>query len=94
MKGYYVPHSLYPYIRYRKDLDKVDFGYSLEGYFSENKDEKLKNAFETLGWVYCTDCRHALFSMEEALEHLGRNHTLTVEFMPDKVAPEEVPSAD
>ncbi|MDG7035073.1 MAG: hypothetical protein JRM78_02505 [Nitrososphaerota archaeon] len=92
--GYYVPHPLYPYVRYSRNQDRVDFGGSVEGYFSENSEEKLNRALDTLGWVYCVDCRHALFSREEAMEHINGGHSLTVEFMPDRVAPEEVPAAD
>lgn len=94
MNGYYIPHSLYPYIRYDRERDKVDFGTDLEGYFSQNTEVKLEEAFKTFGWVYCTDCKRAVYSMEEALEHINKGHTVTLEFMPDAVAPEEVPPAD
>ncbi len=55
-------------------------------FFADNARKKIRGAIETLGWVYCMDCRHPIFSVDKALDYLNDGHLLAVEFMPDKVA--------
>jgi len=94
--NYCIPHAIYSYIGYYRKQDQVVLGDEVKrhSFFAENAGEKIKGALETLGWVYCVDCRHAIFSLNEALEHLNNGHMLAVEFMPDMVAAEEAPAVD
>ncbi|MEM0097706.1 MAG: hypothetical protein QXY52_02320 [Conexivisphaerales archaeon] len=93
---YFVPHAIYPYIGYYKESHKISFEeeMSKHGYFAEDTNKRLIEAFETFGWVYCVDCKQVIYDVDEALQHITDGHWLSNEFMQDNVAPEEVPAVD
>ena len=90
---YYKPHSLYGF-GYCEKKGSIVFGdESCKDVVPAVREDLIK-AIEAYGWVYCSECRKALFSVEELDQHLSLGHTLFNEFMEDFVASEEAPGAD
>jgi len=100
MKGcascaHFVPHPQYGYIGYCDDTDSVVMADAppCREFVSSDVD-RITAMIDLRGWTYCVNCRRAIFDAEEALEHAGRGHVLSVRFMRDEVAPEEVSTVD
>ncbi|ADN50839.1 hypothetical protein [Vulcanisaeta distributa] len=87
----FIPHAIHMWFGYLKDRIVTKEEGAKHSRFSKDAENRLREALSTFGWVYCIDCKHPIFDLEEALEHLRRGHVLTNRFMPDEVAPEEVP---
>ncbi|GAB6946355.1 hypothetical protein JCM16161A_04850 [Vulcanisaeta sp. JCM 16161] len=87
----FVPHAIHMWFGYYKDRIVPKEEGARYSHFSKDAENRLREALSTYGWVYCIDCKHPIFDLEEALEHLRKGHVLTNRFMPDEVAPEEVP---
>ncbi len=89
----FIPHAIHTWIGYLKVRGIVvikDEG-ARYGPYSRDTERRLKEALSTYGWVYCVDCKQPIFDLREAMEHAKHGHLLTNRFMPDEVAPEEVP---
>nr|KJR72385.1 MAG: hypothetical protein TU36_02425 [Vulcanisaeta sp. AZ3] len=89
----FIPHAIYTWFGLLKSRNSVvtkEEGAKFSP-FAKDTENRLRDALSSFGWVYCVDCRQPLFTLEEALEHSKRGHLLTNMFMPDEVAPEEVP---
>jgi len=93
MCAHYVPHPQYGYMGYCDEHGMVFGHQSCEG-FTPMSADRLIDVLKARGWVYCVDCRRALFDAEEVLAHLRRGELLTAEFMSDAVAAEEALVAD
>ncbi len=89
---HYIPHSVYKYIGFCEEKGKVVFNESPTDCDAVNKMtmDNLQSVFESLGWVYCIDCRAPVFEIDEARRHLSNHHLMTTRFMYDRVAAEEV----
>lgn len=87
--AFYEQHPIYPFLGYCKNQERVVFDVDKCDKFINVGDREVNLALETRGWVYCMDCKQAIYSAEDALNHI--NHHLTIDFMFDSVAGEEVP---
>ncbi len=91
----YVPHPQYKYIGYCEETGSVVVGSNPRcEKFSPMTEDLLRALMDSRGWVYCVDCRKAIFDLEEALDHMRSGDVLSSSFMFDEVAREEVSSAD
>ncbi len=93
--SHYLPHPQYKYIGYCSALGSIVLGGNppCES-FSPLTRDALAELLELRGWVYCVDCRHPIFDLDEALEHAARGDKLSISFMFDEVAREEASPAD
>ncbi|WP_054854414.1 hypothetical protein [Vulcanisaeta distributa] len=87
----FIPHAIHMWFGYYKDRVVLKEEGAKHSHFSKDAENRLRETLSTYGWVYCIDCKHPIFNLEEALEHLRKGHVLTNRFMPDEVAPEETP---
>ncbi|BBE42587.1 hypothetical protein [Conexivisphaera calida] len=93
--AYYVPHPQYGYIGYCEKIGSVVLGDRTQcDKFIPTAEDQLRAALELRGWIYCVDCRRAIFDLDEALRHARSGELLSSRFMFDEVAREEVSTAD
>jgi hypothetical protein len=93
--AHYVPHPQYRYIGYCDEMGSVVLGDQAQcDKFALTAEDQLRAALELRGWIYCLDCRRAIFDLDEALEHARGGELLSSRFMFDEVAREEVSTAD
>ncbi|WP_069807942.1 hypothetical protein [Vulcanisaeta thermophila] len=88
----FEPHGIYMWLGLDKGRNKIVFRSDLKSRDLNGEVERVKRALETMGWVYCIDCRTPIFDLDAAIRHLRLGHVLATRFMRDEVTKEEVRS--